>query len=294
LVNGRLQSLKQYVAGVRPGCGDCVGEDQLAFEPSTGRALLASRGDTNALRVVGPHGQLAHLTCPEDFTCRSEPGWASGTALGPGRDEITIEHTDQHRVQVIGFDGALRRTIDLSAALHGNERVDRLAWSPDRTRLAVQTSLSTKAGLLRRIWLVDREGGEPRLVRTVRFEGQPPKGNRALTYVWGLIWSPDSSRLGFVEEQAYIGTLEISVSMRALSLGLPEPGGDGPAVAKTVYDFASSRPTDSLPWLAWSPDGNRIAVSVANAVLELSAEDSSVLAHHPGITGVLIWPARQP
>ena len=41
----------------------------------------------------------------------------------------------------------------------------------------------------------------------------------------------------------------------------------------------------------WSPDGRRVAVMVPGHVLELSADDGSVLARHPSLkSSYAVWP----
>ena len=299
LVNGRLQSLQDYLAGVHPSCGRCDDENESAFDLGTGRVLLSSydaeTGGLTALRVVGPRGELARLTCPHDFSCRTEPGPGRPNAvLGPGPDEITLTGEDQQQIQVVTFAGTARHAFDLSAVLADKETVQDLSWSPDRRRLAVETrGFARGAGMVHHLWLVDRYGGGIDLAYTARYPGQPPKGKIGLAYVGSLTWSPDSSRLAFIEEHAHLGGSETSVSTRAMSLLLPPHGQDGPSRVSTIYEYAG-RLVDISPAVVWSPDGTRVAVRLEHAVLELPADGGSVLAQHPGIGGVLLWPAQPP
>ena len=53
---------------------------------------------------------------------------------------------------------------------------------------------------------------------------------------------------------------------------------------------------DDVGGLAWSPDGTRIAVRAREDVVQISAEDRSVLVRHPqrrGTSGWLIWLRRE-
>jgi len=315
MVNGRIQGIEDYLARARPACDDCYLEGG-AFDPETGALLVTSRrrgsGRLVGLSVVGADRSLADLSCREDLPCRG-PG-DGAQALGPGADELTVL-SSRHEVQVIGYDGTRRRTIDLSALLDGSTEVRELAWSPDGGRLAV-TTRELGSGLVSRIWLVNRDGADPQLVHTASYDG--PSGGTPLTYIWSLGWSPDGRRLGFVEEQARLYSLsEESLSIRAVSLLLPERGQQGPGTPTTLYEYVT-RPFDEAAFL-WSPDGTRVAVRTRDRLLELSAhgtrrsfkdcdgvlvlspEDASVLARHSFACAEqsfswspLIWPALKP
>jgi hypothetical protein len=107
---------------------------------------------------------------------------------------------------------------------------------------------------------------------------------------------------------------EESLSLRAVSLLLPEPGEEGPGAATTLYEYAT-RSFDGAA-VPWSPDEARVAVRNrthelsttgtrrswrdCDKVLELSAEDWSGLAQHSfecadesSFWSPLIWPARE-
>jgi len=285
LVNGRLQTVEQYLAGVRPPCEDCFVSDR-AFDQRTGALLVAWQAlDSSTpagLGVIGPGGRVARVACPGEADC--DPA-----APGPGASEVSVE-VAYHEIQVIDLDGAVKRTVDLGDALDG-ESLQGLAWSPDGSRLAVTTRKPNGRGVEANVWLVDPDGGNPRLVHTAA-STENLDGRYPLAYVWSLAWSPDGSRLGFIEEHARISTYEDSLSIQAVSLLLPGPGQDGTGDPRTLYDY-TRRPYDEAA-LLWSPDGTRVAVRVPRHVLELSAEDGSTLARHPLVGGRPIWPARQP
>lgn len=297
MVNGRIRDIEEHLARVRPACDDCYVEGR-AFDQESGTLLVASSRSVAAgpvgLSVVGADGLLADLSCPGDFACRKDRGGAE--TLGPGADELTVSSSHQE-VQVIGYDGAVRRTLDLSAVLDESSEVAELAWSPDGSRLAVRTS-EFSSGLISHIWLVDDDGGDAQRVHTASYTG-PLNGKAPLGYIWSLAWSPDGRRLGFIEEHARLGGSEESLSIQAVSLLLPGPGQQGPGRTTTLYDYAT-RPFDYAAFL-WSPDGTRVAVRIPDYALELSPEDESVLAQHPFECQMssdrcfpLIWPARQP
>jgi hypothetical protein len=294
MVNGRIQGIEDYLARVRPPCDACS-VDGVAFDQRTGALLVASRRGAALVRlsVVGADGLLADLSCPDDYACR---GVRRGSeTLGPGADELTVRR--HHEVQVIGFDGALRRTIDLSSVLDGSSQLGDLAWSPDGSRLAV-TTRDLSSGQSSHLWLVNARGGDPQLVHTAAYTG--PLSGAPLGYIWSLEWSPDGHRLGFIEEQARLANMsEESLSLQAVALLLPGPGQQGPGTPRTLYDYGA-RPFDDAAFL-WSPDGTRAAVRDRDQVIEVSAEDGTVLARHSygctmrtGPCSPLIWTAKQP
>jgi hypothetical protein len=218
------------------------------------------------------------------------PGSCFGNAaLGPGAREISVT-ADGQEVRVVGFDGTVRRTIDLAGVLpppgtgYATHRVVSVEWSPDRSQAAVVTG--HRDG---QIWLVDRDGGNPRLVHSVTNTEPLPQGHVPLVYLSSLEWSPDGTRLAFVEELASIGGYEDSIATQALLLDV-----SGPSDARTLYAL----PDDGdqlfdVAVLQWAPDGTRIALKLVDRVLELSPDDGRVLARLPSIEGTLIWPSRQ-
>ncbi len=295
IVNGRIQTAEEYLRRVDAACDDCYWPGS-AFDQAT-RTMLVIDSDPRdraitGIRAIGPDGQVAGLTCPADFACPQ----SYLMDLGPGPDEFSIL-ANANQVAVLGFDGTLRRRIDVSAALDedGASHVSALAWSSEGNRLAVQTGGSGQA----RIWLFDRDGAQPQLAYTASSTERHPR--LAIT---GLAWSPDGSRLGFVEEHwnmaAEFGRpkSEISESTKAVSLLLPDAGQGGPVAAKTLHEYTKDRHPqyndDAPSAFLWSPDGARVAVRFYDEFLELSAEDGTVLAEHPFIEGLLVWPARQP
>jgi WD40 repeat protein len=212
--------------------------------------------------------------------------------LGPGADEISVSHGRE--ITVVGFDGRERRTIDLSAVLAAPEgdriaEIRSLEWSPDQTRLAVGTRRVAAQGMSSQIWIVDRDGRQPRLVHTATNTESVPANKTPLAYIWSVAWSPDGGRLGFIEEFAYLGGGEVAQSRRAATLTL---SGSGASVPRTLYDYPSSTVYDEAEIL-WSPDGARVALRVPDQVLELSVADGRILDRHPLIAGKLIWPAKQ-
>jgi hypothetical protein len=295
MVNGQIQSTDEYLGHIGAVCGGCYWPGS-PFDQDTGTVLLIDPepdgGPTiGGIRVIGRDGLMARLVCPDDFPCPD--GYAM--SLGPGADEFSVL-ARRDEVQVMAFDGTVRRRIDLSAALDGdaNAYVEALAWSPDGERLAVGTAESG----LRRIWLFDRDGAEPHVAYTASGSERFPR--LALT---GIAWSPDGSRLGFVEAHwnmaAEFGRpgSEIDESTKAVSLSVSEAEQGAPEAATTLYEYPKPHPVyddDAPEVFLWSPDGTRVAIRFYDQFLELAADDGSVLAEHPFVGGDLIWPARQP
>ena len=97
----------------------------------------AASDDVEGLVVVGPKGPVATLRCDRDVPCAPEYDWLSyAVALGPGADEVTVVAGD-HTAQLIGHDGTVRRTVDLTPTIDDGGQVRGLRWSPDGSRLAV-------------------------------------------------------------------------------------------------------------------------------------------------------------
>jgi WD40 repeat protein len=157
--------------------------------------------------------------------------------------------------------GRVRWTLDLTPIHDFRGDVQKLAWSPDGSRLAIATHAD--------IWLVEGDG-DPQLASS------PGR-------IWNLSgWSPDGQSL-LVDQ--YAGQHAANVVVLHLATD-----GSPTMTEQTLYQ--SDRHFDWAGNLAWSPDGTRIAVRTSSSIVEISAEDGSVLARHPHLNGWLIWPAR--
>lgn len=317
VVNGRIQALSDYLGEERPACAGC--RDGV-FDQDTGTVLFSSYRPADpesasdvltGIRVVSPEGTLADLTCGDGFTCPGIRG--EEVVSGPGPDELTFWTPDlgtadqrssaDHQLQVMGFDGTARFTMDVTAGIPLREHPLFVTWSPEGNRLAVTTREFNGTSRIDRIWLVHRDGGAPQLVHTA--SDIAPESDETSEFS-PAEWSPDGSRLGFVEEQWSPRTDRPGgwiqgqpTSTRIVSLLLPEPGQE-PGARTTLREFDDwclcSRPT-----FLWSPDGTRVAVIEPNSdideserVLELSAADGAILAQHPLEGYPLVWPVRQP
>ena len=295
MVNGQIQSTDEYLRRIGAACGGCYWPGS-PFDQDAGTVLLIDPepdGDPaiGGIRVIGRDGLMVRLSCPDDFACPA--GYA--ISLGPGADEFSVL-ARQDEVQVVALDGTVRRRIDLSVALDedGDTFVEALAWSPDGDRLAVGIA----GPGLRRIWLFDRDGSEPHVAYTASASKRFPR--LALTRI---AWSPDGSRLGFVEGRwnmaAEFGRpeSEIDESTKAVSLSVSEAERGEQDAATTLYEYPKPHPVyddDAPEVFLWSPDGTRVAIRFYDQFLELATDDGSILAEHPFVGGDLIWPARQP
>ena len=246
--------------------------------------------------VVGPAGPVATLTCARDLQCSPTDNPVSYVAtLGPGVDELTVI-SGYGTAQVIGHDGTLHGTIDLTATNTDGESMLGLRWSPDGSRLAVVTSQDEGDAYLTRVWLVDR-GGEAHLAYSLRRDLTEPFTRAGSDFdgagtIWtasGWGWSPDGRTL-LLDVDVHAGNRS-PTGADVVLLHVPPDGAADPVIAQKL--FHSDRHFDWAGNVAWSPDGTRIAVRTGGSVVEISAEDGSVLAQHPPIDDWLIWPARE-
>jgi hypothetical protein len=270
-----------------------------AFDPESESGLFATG---TGLTVVGPSGPLATLTCARDLQCSPDYTWQShASTLGPAADEVTVASADA-TAQVIGFDGTVRRTIDLMATTTGGGEVAGLQWSADGSRLAVVTrqSVGEDDATVTRAWVVNREGGDAQLayslwldqISPIRHAGPDYDGEGHIWTPSGWGWSPDGQSLLL---DVWTPGQRTEYGADVVVLQVPP---EGPATAQTLYH--SNRHFDWAGNVAWSPDGTRIAVRTKvpgplfkHRITEISAEDGSVIAQHPHINDWVIWPARK-
>jgi hypothetical protein len=298
--NGRITTAERYLGEERHGY------DWRDFDPVSGTGLFVlHRGDNDngapGLAVLGRAGRVATLTCRRGLPCSPSFGYVA--TLGPGADGVTVASGDG-TAQVIGYDGALRRTIDLTATVTGGADVRGLRWSPDGGRLAVLTNQNALpddevAWAASRVWLVDRDGSDAQLAYSLVALGNPKGTFDASEFDargsiwfpgWSWSWSPDGQALLLdVLRGGPDGTADNPV---VLVLHLPPNGTAYPVVAQTLYH--SDRSFDWWGNVAWSPDGTRVAVRTRRHITEISAEDGSVSARHPHDAGWLIWPKDNP
>lgn len=290
--NGRPTSAQRYLGA---DARDYTWRD---FDPVSATGLFVTRvprdphDDFTGLAVVRRTGPVTRLTCGRDLACAPGRHYLDYAAtLGPGQDEITAVSGDR-AAQVVGFDGAVRRTVDLTTTAAGGGEVVALRWSADGSRLAVVTRRDGDRRNVSRVWVVDRQGGDaelayslvtvqgrPRSEDVSRFDGAGavwPHGD------WG--WSPDGRAL-------LLDVYRESRRSDVVVLRLRPASASRPVVARTLYH--SDRFFDSAGNVAWSPDGTRIAVRTRNHITEISANDGSVIAQHPHIGGWLIWLPRK-
>ena len=281
VVNGRITTVQRQL-------GRDVGSYHwLAFDNSSSTGLFVSYRscrqcrprhiDVARLTVVGPAGRLATTVCSDRPPCRARRNGNAAT-LGPAADEVTVESGDRS-LSVIGYDGTLRRTIDLTDALARRDDVGGLAWSPDGGHLAVLTHRGRRGT---DFWLV--EGDEP---ATLAYTfGNPFAGHAA--------WSPDGASLVFealLPSRRHRGWIRDTGADVVVLHRSPE--GRPPAMTLQTR-YRSDRHFDWAGNIAWSPDGTRIAVRTGEGVVEISAQDGDELARHPQtrkLGGWLIWVA---
>ena len=263
------------------------------FDQDTGSFLYYTTSQ-GRMWVVDEEGLVAEIDCPSAADC----GRNEMDTFGPGPDEITVPSLDRRSVHVIGFDGTLRDTLDISAAsLAPGQDLSDLAWSPDGRRLGVSTEfeISTECdastGPCGTIWIFDRDGGEPRSIYTER--------STQHTVLRDLAWSPDGETLALLvapsgfrtedPEQALPRLVALRVAhgeqVRAKTLNVYDDYGVEGKVTVVPDDYHVAFP------FAWAPDGTRLAIIRGDEITEISAESGEILARHPGEgpEGPLAW-----
>jgi WD40-like Beta Propeller Repeat len=256
--------------------------------------------------VVGKDGEVARMPCPFSSAC-------GPAAFGPGSQELSM--VDQGgmvdgtrpKLHIVGYDGVERDAIALPGAVAGT-MPSSIDWSPDGSRLAVSTDCErAPANCKAQVWIIERDGGSPRLVHS---EPAPParvKGTKLKPLIRQLAWSPDGNTLTFITHFiAHVddcgAASDVGVWASLVALKIHGARAEGPQTLH-VYDDIDCH-GDMLPYhypahynFAWSPDGTRLAVTGANGFTEISATDGQVLARHPlpfgtgqdHVTGPLAW-----
>lgn len=281
-----------------------------AFDQDTGSFFFYSYIAERA-SVIRQDGRVEVFDCPPSADCELAP------TFGPGPDELTLPGDDRSLL-VIKFDGTVHHTLDISPVVTQDQRITDLAWSPDGSRLAISTEPDCDSSSERcegKVWIVERDGDEPRLAFTERapdevdLEWGPPE------FTLGeLAWSPDGRSLTLLVASLFPdGYANHGVWPRLVALRL-QPGQPVRAETLHVYDDVDMPGWNILgDWpfyfaTAWSPDGTRIAVTSQDGIAEISAEDGHLLARHrvdpslapgaasPGMEGgygLLAWLPKQ-
>lgn len=293
VVNGRIVSADPAPRPPRSWCPDC---DYSRPQDRVGdTALYLRRAGTNrsgatwidGVSVVGPRGVALEASCPRDFPCfeggsapRAEDlaqvdwqftGWGP-VALGPGAGELSMSSVAR-RVDIVPFEGGRRRSVTLRG-LGARDLVQELAWSPDRSHLAVvarsvPSTANNPAGL--HVWVFDADGRHGEIRYTAH--------TNSIAHLDDLVWSPKGDALSVLESD------EFGVNAPYLVVVGAESG-----KARKVFWWASG---DDSPTYVWSPDGRRIAVEAGRRLLELSVDDGRVLARHPGVPDP-VWLQESP
>lgn len=276
-----------------------------AFDQDTGSFLYTAQSMPRVW-VVDEDGLVAEIDCPASSGC----GRNEMETFGPGPHELTVPSADSNEhgdvlvrnprsVHVIGFDGTLHDTLDISAVLSQGQDLylSDLAWSPDGSRLAISTQpddCDLSSPCEGKVWIFDHNGGEAQTV----FTGPPER-----VVLRDLAWSPDGRTLallvasgsyasGYSDDPEQVWPRLVALRMppnepvRVETLKVYDDWDPGVKVLEVADDYHIAFP------FAWSPDGTRIAVTSEGRIAEISAEDGEVLARHPGekgFWGPLAW-----
>lgn len=293
-----------------PGSGPLTYSRWEAVDPASG-SILYGEVASNRMGVVDESGPVAEVECPitpEPGSGRApgcELGGQGDVAFGPGDDELTFVPAQLNEparsLTIVGYDGEVRETLDLPDAVP-DTALEMIAWSPDGGRLAV--AMETPDGGPGEVWIVPRDGSGARLAH--REEAPLIDGDVHAPVVVDLAWSPDSSRLGvLVAPSRDLWTL----LSEGIDPSLPRPrlivvpAADGKAQTLHTFDYGSNAREAFAVGdyvfafaFAWSPDGQRVALTHQGGIAEISATDGTVLVEHPGVgdSGPLAWLPEEP
>jgi dipeptidyl aminopeptidase/acylaminoacyl peptidase len=251
------------------------------FDQPSGTFLYLRPGEDGSPRgysVVGEDEEVAQFDCPVSTGCgRLE-------AFGPGADEVSIVDPTTSVLRVVGYDGAVRDTIDLPEVLQGN-LPSSIAWSPDGELLAVSSDCEeAPADCEGRVWLLDRAGADVRAVHS-----EPSATTQGLGFgplLRELTWSPEGDALAFVVHAGTCATSGGAGPPRLVVVRMQQSGEVAGATTLHAYDDSQCGRDlfpDHFPAhfnLAWSPDGTRLVVTTSGGYDEISTTDGQVLAQH--------------
>lgn len=254
----------------------------------------------DVVAIVDESGTVAQVACPTQ-PCAFSP-YPGQVAFGPGAEELTFTSSSSpaeppRSLMIVGFDGDIREEIHLPEDALPDDSFQLMAWSPDGRELAVALEYDFEART-GEVWAISRTGGEARLIHREQAPEELVDGSHVNTpLIVDLAWSPDGTRLGILvanEFQGEEGAPAEPARPHPRLIAIPAEGGD----PQTLHTFEFRNPHSTVPgnyvrnWaFAWSPDGQRIAVTHEGGIAELAADDGSVLAEHPAfdLYGPLVW-----
>ena len=202
--------------------------------------------DATALLELARERRRAALAAGAELAA-SQKDWLTAEAL---LAQLVAEHPDPEREAELAEIRRLRApvlfTVDGNiqmASPDGSNVVDILSdfaalyptWSPGRDRIAFYTQVG-QAVVSYNLWVIDRHGGEPRLVADHVY----PETFAA--------WSPDGDRLAFVNQESF--EIDDRVGVTSIRVADLETGETVDLSNTSAYQALSP---------SWSPDGGRVA-----------------------------------
>jgi hypothetical protein len=274
-----------------------------SVDPDTRRFLVNADGATGLeVMRLGREDPLVRIECDDNGT------GCLGATLGPGPDELTMV-TGDLTLAVAGPDGKVSR--DLGAS--GEGLLNRFAWSPDGTTLAMAHSQSTADTSTLELVLRRPDAGADTVLYEYaepapawydaeehRFGDGPGAFNSwTLRLLSDLQWAPDSTRLAFttvtspaggsedertIDWQLFVADVATGEVEQIADLGrCTEPVGEDGRHGGVCEQHGHG------PSLTWTPDGKGLTV-LADATLTTYDLTGEVLGSQPTeILGPIVW-----
>jgi Tol biopolymer transport system component len=215
------------------------------LQDGTRLAILGNTTGQGKIHIVDPAGgSVTHLLTSSDFGYLMEAGWSRD-----GKKFAAWSGPNNRVLAVIGADGTPPVKVNLGIQMLGS-----IQFSPDGESILVQGADASTAGLFE----VRLDGSQFRLISSQVEDGS------------GYAWSPDGTRLAYVEMDRELGEARLvlqegTAGSKTVLATLPIPKGSGSSIPDASH-------------LSWSADGELLVFEFGRGMVDRSI----YLAHADG------------